>query len=118
MIKIRNDMNLHRLTMFQGGRAEELSRSLIDEVLDMEDVYIKGEDGIRVHATNTTKLVSGQSFYIAAYKLNGERMIFKSSETCADYFGVTSVTVNSRISKRLPISDKNNINYTLSHVPL
>lgn len=114
IIKISNGMNLHRLTTFQGGRAEELPRSLIDEVLDMEDVYIKGADGLRVHATNTTKLVSGQSFYIAADKLNGERIIFKSSETCADYFGVTSVTVNSRISKRLPISYQNNIDYTLT----
>ena len=111
-------MNLHRLTTFQGGRAEALPRSLIDEVLNMEDVYIKGEDGLRVHATNTTKLVSGQFFYIAADTLNGERIIFKSSETCADYFGVTSATVNSRISKRLPISNKNNINYTLSRMPL
>jgi hypothetical protein len=111
-------MNLHRLTTFQGGSAEELTRSLIDEVLGLGDIYVKGADGLRVHATNTTKLVSGQSFYIAADKLNGERIIFKSSETCADYFGVTSATINNRISKRLPISNKNNINYTLSRVPL
>lgn len=79
-------MILHRLTIFQGGRAEELLQSLIDEVLDMEDVYIKTEDGLRVHATTTTKLVSGQFFYIVASNLNGERITFKSSEACADYF--------------------------------
>jgi hypothetical protein len=111
-------MNLHRLTTFQGGGAEELPQSLIDEVLDMEDVYIKTEDGLRVHATNTTKLVSGQFFYIVASNLNGERITFKSSETCADYFGVTSATVNSRIAKRLSIASQNNINYTLSRMAL
>jgi hypothetical protein len=118
VIKISKGMNLNRLTTFQGGKAEEIPQSLIDEVLNMEDIYIKGADGLRVHASNPTKLVSGQLFYILAEGLNGESITFKSSETCTDNFGVTSATVNSRIAKKLPINYTNNITFILSRISL
>lgn len=84
----------------------------------MGDIHIKGADGLRVHASNPTKLVSGQLFYILAEGLNGESITFKSSGTCADYFGVTSTTVNSRIVKKLPINYTNNITFILSRISL
>jgi len=118
VIKVSKGMNLNRLTTFQGGKAEEIPQSLIDEVLEMEDIYIKGADGLRVHASNPTKLVSGQLFYILAEGLNGESITFKSSEACAEYFGVTSATVNSRIAKKLPINYTNNITFILSRISL
>ena len=118
IVKVGKGMNLNRLTTFQKGKAEEIPQSLIDEVLKMEDVYIKGADGLRVHASNPTRLVSGQLFYILAEGLDGESITFKSSESCADYFGVTSATVNSRIVKRLPISNTNKIKFMLSRIPL
>lgn len=52
----------------------------------MEDVYIKEEDGLRVHASNPAKLVSEQLFYILVEGSNGEVLSFKSSEACGDYF--------------------------------
>lgn len=118
VIKVSKGMNAYRLTTFQGGKAEEVPQSLIDEVLKMGDVYVKGADGLRVHATNPIKLVSGQLFYILAEGLNGENVTFKSSEACADYFGVTSATVNSRIAKNLPITNTNEIKFILSRISI
>jgi hypothetical protein len=64
VVKISKGMNLNRPITHKGGNVEEIPQSLIDEVLKMEDVYIKGEDRLRVHASNPAKLVSGQLFYM------------------------------------------------------
>lgn len=118
IVKTSKGMNLNRPITHKEGNVEEIPQSLIDEVLKMEDVYIKGEDGLRIHASNPAKLVSRQLLYILVEGSNGEVLSFKSSEACADYFGVTSVTVNSRIAKKLPIKYSNNVSFVLSRKAL
>lgn len=97
-------MNDKRLSTFKGNegtlRLEEIPESLIDEVLNMEAVYVKNSEGLRVKASDRS-LVSGQLYCILA---EGEdKLVFKNSEACAEYFGVTSATINNRITKRMPI---------------
>jgi hypothetical protein len=111
-------MNNNRLSTFKHQQGKvEIAQSLIDEVLNMEDIYIKDQDGLRIKASDRT-LVSRQLFYILAEGSNGENLMFKNSEACADYFGVTSGTINNKMAKRLPISDTNNIEFTISRKPI
>jgi len=118
IIKISKGMNNNRLSTFKHQQGKvEIAQSLIDEVLNMEDIYIKDQDGLRIKASDRT-LVSRQLFYILAEGSNGENLMFKNSEACADYFGVTSVTINNKMAKRLPISDTNNIEFTISRKPI
>ena len=49
---------------------------------------------------------------------NGENLIFKSSDECADYFKVTSQTINVKIAKRQPVLDANNTEFLLSRKPI
>lgn len=96
-------MNNYRLSTFVHEDKVEIPQSLIQAVLKMKDVYIRGEDGLRVKSSNGA-LVNGQVFYLLAEGSNGGNLIFKNSEPCANYFGVTAPTINNRISKKLPIS--------------
>ena len=77
----------------------------------MEDIYIKNSEGLRVK-TSDRSLVSGQLYCILA---EGEdKLVFKNSEACAKYFGVTSATINNRITKRMPIKGgRNNLEFLL-----
>lgn len=107
-------MNDKSLSTYKGELAKEISQSLLDEVINMEDVYIKGEDGLRILANDPAKTVSGQLFYILGVGSNGEILTFANSKVCADYFKVTPATINNRIVKRLPIVSTDNISFTLS----
>lgn len=114
IVKLSRGMNNYRLSTFKHqGDKVEITQSLIDQVLNMEDIYIIGEDGLRVKASDGT-LVSRQLFYVSASGSNGAELIFKSSKSCADYFGVTSQTINTKIAKKLPILDTNNVEFLLS----
>ena len=46
IIKISKGMNDKRLSTFQYQEKVEIAQSLIDEVLNMKDVYIKGPEGV------------------------------------------------------------------------
>lgn len=83
----------------------------------MEDIYIKGKDGLRVKAASTNTLVNNQFFYILASGPN--TMVFKGSKECADYFGVSVFTIDDRLAKGKPvIHNANNIEFVLSRKPL
>ena len=85
----------------------------------MEDIYIKGKDGLRIKAKAGIKntLVNNQLFYILASGSN--TIVFKGSKECADYFEVSVFTINDRLAKDKPlITDANNIEYVLSRKPL
>jgi len=60
------------------------------------------------------KTVSGQLFYILGIGSKGETRFFANSKVCADYFLVTSVTINNRIVKKLSIISPENISFKLS----
>ena len=115
ILKLSKRMNDKRLSTFKGYEGElhleEIPQSLIDEVLNMEDIYIRNSEGLRVK-TSDHSLVSGQLYCILA---EGEdKIVFKNSEACAKYFGVTSATINNRITKRMPIKGgKNNLEFLL-----
>lgn len=81
-------MNNYRLSTYkpQEGKVE-ITQSLIDTVLNMEDIYIIGEDGLLLPRVTSNfrgegikaidgTLVSRQLFYILASGSNGEKLIF------------------------------------------
>ena len=118
IIKISKGMNNSRLSTFKGkDKIEEIPQKLIDEVISMKDVYVKRSDGLRVKASDGT-LFSGQLFYILASGSNGENLVFKNSELCVNYFGVTSATINNRIVKELPIVNDRKIEFMLFRKPI
>lgn len=78
----------------------------------MQAVYFKNVDGLRIKAAGHT-LVSGQLFYIIADGLNNEKLVFLISEACAKYFEVSAQTINTRITSKLAITNKNNIKFLL-----
>lgn len=111
-------MNNYRLsTNTSVDRNPEIPSSLIEEVLNMKDLYIKDKNGLRIKASNGT-LVLGQLFYILALGSNGETLIFKGSTECADYFGVSPSTVNIRLASGSPLVRDNNIEFILSRRPI
>lgn len=58
-------MNSKSLSSYNGrGLAGEIPQDLVDEVISMKDIYIKGEDGLRILASDPSKTVNGQLFYI------------------------------------------------------
>lgn len=110
-------MNNYRLsTNTSLFRNTDISKGLIDEVLKMEDIYIEDKDGLRIKAFNLVQ-VKNQLFYILALSSNNETFIFKGSNECGDYFGVTSQTVNTRLTSGSPLV-KDNIEYKLSRRPI
>ena len=56
-------MNNYRLST--SGEKVEIPQSLLEEVLNMKDIYIKDKDGLRINAS-TLALVPNQLFYILA----------------------------------------------------
>jgi hypothetical protein len=84
----------------------------INEVLKMEDIYVKNQDGLRINFI-TRSLVTGQLFYILAEGSNGEILIFKDSKTCGDYFGLNSQAINVKFNKGVSIIDSNKIEFKL-----
>lgn len=118
IIMVSNRINNKALTTYKGKALQVIPQSLIDEVWKMKDVYTKGKDGLRVHASDQAKTVRGQHFYILAVGLNGAKLTFKNSEVCGNYFKVTSATINNRIVKSLPISNSNKDNFLLTRKPL
>jgi hypothetical protein len=122
IIKISKGMNNYRLSTFKdlenemGFRSAKIPQSLIDEVLNMENIYIKDQDGLRIDAS-TLSLVKSQLFYILAKGSNGEKLIFKDSKTCAEYFGITSQALNIRLAKKLLLVS-NNVKFKLSRKSL
>ena len=87
----------------------------------MEDIYIRDSQGLRIIAANRS-LVKGQLFYILAEGPNedeGQNIFFQDSKACAEYFGVTSQTINNRLAKELPILDPSSrMEFRLSRRPV
>lgn len=81
IIKISKGMNNYRLST-NVNKVEEIDipESLIKEVLEMDDIYIKGKDGLRIKAkaASTKTLVNNQLFYILASGPNN--IVFKGSK--------------------------------------
>lgn len=75
-------MNNKHLSTYKQIDKLEINQKLIDEVLNMEDVYIKNEEGLKIKASNHT-FVSGQFFYLLAEGSNGEKLVFLNSKACA-----------------------------------
>lgn len=114
-------MNNYRLSSkVHNNKKVGIPQILIKDVLEMEDIYIKGKDGLRyISQTSHKTLVNKQLFYIIA--LNGETntIIFKGSKECADYFGVSVFTINERLNNNKPLIKKDdNIEFILSRKPL
>lgn len=106
IFKMSRGMNNYRLSTFEHKDPEVvIDKSLIDFVLNMEDIYIVGSDGLRYKASDGA-LVNGQLFYILAWGSDGQSLMFNNSESCAKYFEVSSATVNLRINRGLPITRK------------
>jgi len=112
-------MNNYRLsTGTKKGVNVETAQSLIDEVLRMDNIYIKNQDGLRIK-TKTLLLVHSQLFYILASGSNGEILIFNGTTECAIYFDTNSQAINLKLAKELPISRKlDKIEFILSRKPL
>ena len=62
-------MNNYRISTFKQGATnlnkDNIDQSLWDKVLNMEDIYIRDSQGLRIIAANRS-LVKGQLFYILA----------------------------------------------------
>lgn len=69
ILKLSERMNNKRLSTFKCTSGslhfEKIPRSLIEEVLNMKDIYIKNSEGLRVKASDRS-LVNGQLFCILA----------------------------------------------------
>lgn len=115
--KISKGMNNYRLSTFKGLNNESISPSLINEVLIMDDIYVKNHEGLRVHASSRS-LVKAQLFYILAEGSNGDVKIFKNSKTCGDYFGLNYQRINAKLNKGVSLIDSNNIKFKLYRRPL
>lgn len=119
IIKISKGMNNYRLSTYtrqDSGEDVKISKTLMDKVLNMEDIYIKDQDGLRIKASNGV-LVKNQLFYILATSSSGENILFKGSKECADFFGITSQTINVRLAAKESVL-LNNIEYKLSRRPI
>ncbi len=114
---ISKGMNNYRLSTYKHSDLEtlEISPDLVSQVFEMEDIYIKGQNGLRVVAS-TGSLVKAQLFYILAKGSNGVNLIFKDSNLCGEYFNVTSQTINNRLNQNIPLS-LDNLEYKLERKP-
>lgn len=122
IIKISQRMNNYRLSTFKQGATklkDSIDKSLWNKVLNMEDIYIRDSRGLRIIAANRS-LVKGQLFYLLAEGPHEEQnLFFQDSKACAEYFGVTSQTINDRLAKELPILDPSTrIEFRLSRRPV
>ena len=99
----------------------------------MEDIYIRDGQGLRIIASNRTLCAKRkkQLFYILAEgpkeNIRGSATlsrhttpeVFKDSKACAEYFGVTSQTINDRLAKGSPIlNTSTRIEFRLSRRPV
>lgn len=117
IIKISKGINNYRLSTFQNLNNKSEFPSLILEVFEMEDIYVKNHEGLRIDFI-TRSLVNAQLFYILAKGSNGEILIFKDSKTCGDFFGFNYNTINVKLNKGVSITDSKNIEFKLSRKPL
>jgi len=112
-------MNNYRLST--NKLLNDISQSLIEEVLNLENVYIKNSEGLRINAS-TLALVKAQLFYIEVESSEGEIIIFKDTKSCAEYFGITSQTLNVAMFNKATIARKgsldNKFKYKLTRKPL
>jgi hypothetical protein len=113
--KIRKGMNNYRLsTNINSSDREEIPQQLLDDVLNMEEVYCKNEDGLRINIS-TLAIIPGQLFYISAVAPGAETKIFNNSLDCAEYFGTTRQTINKCLALNKPILNKEEqVQYTLT----
>jgi hypothetical protein len=117
ILKISKRMNKYRLSSFKHLDSEnkEIFSSLINEVRDMKDIYVIDQDGLRINSL-TGSLVKWQLFYILAEEdvPHGKILIFKDSQSCADYFKVAPQTINVKLNKRVTVFDSNKVGFKLS----
>lgn len=112
-------MNNYRLSTFRDKNNNPvtlppLSPVLIDQVLNLQDTYIIGQNsgGLRINASKGI-LVKNQLFYVFAEGTNGEKLVFKSTQTCREFFALSRYTVLDRLATNSKFSF-NNIEYKLS----
>lgn len=125
ILKISKGMNNYRLStnkLLNDNLTVGITQNLIEEVLNMENVYIKNSDGLRINAS-TLSLVKSQLFYLEVESTDGEVIIFKDTKSCAEYFSISSQTLNVAISKQALLTrkgfiDNKNIKYKLTRKPL
>ena len=121
IIRISKGMNNYRLSTNSHLKQEkvEIPQSLIDEVLNMKDIYIKDKEGLRINAS-TFIFVKTQLSYILAEGSKGKTLVFKGSTECANYFGVSSVTINTKLAEGLPVylSGDDSVKFILKRKPL
>ena len=120
ILKISKGMNNYRLSTFKhlDSETREISSSLIKEVTDMKDIYVLDRDGLRINSL-TGSLVKWQLFYILAeedvpHACGGRILIFKDSQSCADYFKIAPQTINAKLNKRVIVFDSNKVGFLLS----
>ena len=112
IIKISKGMNNYPLFTFKGLSNQSVLPSLINEVLKMDDMYVKNHEGLRIDFI-TRSLVKAQLFYILAEGSNGNILIFKNSKTYGYYFGFNYQTINVKLNKRVSLKNSNNIEFKL-----
>lgn len=124
ILKISKGMNNYRLStnnLLKDNLAIDISQSLIEEVLNLENVYIKNYEGLRINAS-TLALVKAQLFYIEVESPEGEIIIFKDTKSCAEYFGITSQTLNVAMFNKATLARKGSLDtklkYKLTRKPL
>ena len=119
ILKISKRMNKYRLSSFKylDSENKEIYSSLMKEVRDMKDIYVIDQDGLRINSL-TGALVKRQVFYILAEEdVTGEAgkfIIFKDSQSCADYFKVAPQTINIKLNKRVIVFDSKKVGFKLS----
>ena len=117
ILKISKGMNNYRLSTFKhlDSETREISSSLIKEVTDMKDIYVLDRDGLRINSL-TGSLVKWQLFYILAeedvpHACGGRILIFKESQSCADYFKIAPQTIKVKLNKRVTVFDSNKVGF-------
>jgi hypothetical protein len=114
----------------RGEEIREISSNLVDEVANMKDIYVINQDGLRINSLTGGSLVKRQLFYILAEEVvpasraclssqvSEKFIIFKNSQSCADYFKIAPQTINAKLNKRVTVFDSNKVEFKLSRILL
>lgn len=142
IIKVSRRMNNYRLSSFKhiessdtfvspgGEEIRGISSNLVNEVINMKDIYVINQDGLRINSLTGGSLVKRQLFYILAEEVvpasraclssqvSEKFRIFKDSQSCADYFKIAPQTINAKLNKGVTVFDSNKVEFKLSRRPL
>ncbi len=65
IVKLSKGMNNYRLSTFKSWNKESILPSLIDEVLGMDDIYVKNQDMLRINSSTRTLVKATAFLYIS-----------------------------------------------------